>query len=240
MPIILKIESYPTLITTPSGRVGCSIPYRRKICRHIPTPQRTQDRTDSCHTDCAKTGNSSNDPFADVATSCHSARMRNRGLSILCVLAVLAAGALWWAQFGAMTDDQRLLFSKLDAAIANTPPRASDLIEAFGLPETCREKTCYLQPGKIGGLRYDGGNLRQSEDGLVFVLEGLAGSCIRTDQAQAYYSAGKPEERCSHGGCWSTQAQYSWGILGFGLGKPNSQCVTSIAINSLPYQRRKQ
>lgn len=187
-----------------------------------------------------KSCRAANDPFADVATSCHSARMGNRGLSILCMLAVLAAGALWWVQSGSMTDDQRLLFSKLDAATANTPPRASDLIEAFGLPETCREKTCYLEPGKIGGLRYDGGNLRQSEDGIVFVLEGLAGSCIRTDQAQAYYSAGKPEEQCSHGGCWSTQAQYSWGILGFGLGKSTSQCVSSIAINSLPYQRRKQ
>jgi len=176
-------------------------------------------------------------PFADSWLSCHSARMTTRGLFLVSALAALVVLASWWSQNRSRTENEQLLFSMLDASIAKTPPDAADIIAAFDLPEACQEKTCFLEPGMIGGFSFNGGNLRPPKEGLIFVLEDFKGSCIRTKRAQTYYDTEEPRQNCSHGGCWGTHAQYSWGILSFGLDKRNSTCVSSVVINSMPYQR---
>ena len=163
--------------------------------------------------------------------------MTSRGFILVCTLTALVVFALWWTQNRSRTDNEQLLFSKLNASIASTPPTASEIIAAFDLPESCRKKTCFLEPGDIGDLSYDSGNLRQPKDGLIFVLEDFDGSCIRTESVRTYYDTKEPRQNCSHGGCWGTHAQFTWGILSFGLGERNSKCVSSVVINSLPYQR---
>jgi hypothetical protein len=63
-----------------------------------------------------------------------------RGSLVAIGLAVVAMSALWWSHNKSLTPDERLLFSKLDAAIMNAPPQANNIIAAFDLPEACREK----------------------------------------------------------------------------------------------------
>lgn len=177
------------------------------------------------------------DPVADIQTSWNVWLMWSRGL-LLAVLAALAlVAAIWWQQNRSLTPEERLLFSKLDSAISHQPPRATDVIAAFDLPDDCHDRTCFLKEGNVGNLQYSSGNLRQQNDSIVFVAEGFSDTCIRSDRVKSYFGTGEAEQSCSHGGCWYTKAQHRWGILGFELDQPEAPCVTSVVINSLPYQR---
>jgi len=131
------------------------------------------------------------------------------------------------------------LFEKLDRAISNAPPRAGDVVQAFGLDDDCAGNGCFFKGGDIGGIKYASGNLRPTKEGLIFVLEDFSGQCVRVDQAEVHYGTRKPEEGCDHGGCWYRSAQYEWGIIGFGVKDPKAQCVSSLVINTEQYQRPK-
>lgn len=155
-------------------------------------------------------------------------------------MALAVTVIIWWEQNRSLNPEERLLFSKLDAAISQQPPAAGDVIAAFGLPDACRGRGCFLEGGGIGNLRFSGGNLRQpkdSADGLIFEIDGFSNVCIRSDRVETYFGTGEAEQSCSHGNCWYTRAQYPWGILTFGLSSPTAACVRSAVINSLPYQR---
>lgn len=158
--------------------------------------------------------------------------MTARAFIALIALSAFAFGVIWWYQIGSADRNEQLLFSKLDAAIAGSKPDGRDIIAAFDLPEGCRKKTCFLDQGNIGSLSYEGGNLRQRETELIFVLEDFSRACIRTAQVQSRYRTQEPIEMCSHGGCWARTAQYPWGILSFGVKQPHSKCVSSVVINS--------
>ena len=163
--------------------------------------------------------------------------MWNRGLIAVIILGLASVFGLWWWQNRSQTSTERLLFAKLDMATSHAPPRAEDIIGAFELPEACLRETCWLEEGSVGGLSYSKGNLRQPEEGLIFVLEGFSGKCVRTQRASAHFDLKPTEQSCPHGGCWYSDAQHDWGILTFGLDQPNSECVSSVVINTLPYQR---
>lgn len=165
--------------------------------------------------------------------------MWNRGLIAVVILGLASVYGLWWWQNRALTSTESLLFSKLQKASSHSPPRAEDVISAFDLPGACREKTCWLEEGSIGGLSYSEGDLRQPEEGLIFVLEGFFNKCVRAQRASARFDLKPPQQSCPHGGCWYAEAQHDWGILAFGLDEPNSECVASVVINTLPYQRTK-
>ena len=158
--------------------------------------------------------------------------MTGRGFIVVLIFSALLIGGNWWSQIGSVEHDERVLFSRLDAAIANSPPDADDVIAAFDLSEECRTESCFFEPGNIGGLRFDGGSLRQRGRGLILVLEDFSGTCIRTSEVHAYYRTQQPRSACSHGGCWYAAAENSWGDLLFGLAKPRSTCISSIVINS--------
>lgn len=96
--------------------------------------------------------------------------MKFRVLVHSLAIMALAAGVAFCTQHDSLSPDEALLFSKLDAATANNPPLANDIIAAFDLPGACRDETCFLKPSKIGELSYDSGNFRQPEDGLILVL----------------------------------------------------------------------
>lgn len=163
--------------------------------------------------------------------------MLSKGLAITILLGLLSVGATWWSQNRSLTNEERLLFNKLDTAISSNPPLAYDVIEAFSLPQDCRAKTCWLDARSIGALQYSEGDLRHPGEGIIFQLEGFSKACIRTQRVQTYFGTQEPYQACSHGGCWYTGVQYAWGILTFGLEDPSSPCVSSVVINSLPYQR---
>ena len=99
-------------------------------------------------------------------------------------------------------------------------------------------KSCFFEAATMAEAEHGGGNLRPTKDGLVFVLEQLRGRCIRTDMAAKRYGPAEMRQVCNHGGCWYLEARRNWGVLGFGLEKPNSACVSSVVINSLPYERQ--
>ncbi|WP_156522002.1 hypothetical protein [Croceicoccus mobilis] len=163
--------------------------------------------------------------------------MKGLGFIVTLAVPVVAVSALWWSQNRSLTTDERLLFSKLDAAVTHEPPRARDIIASFGLPDDCQHKSCFFEAMKIGGLRIDGGNLRQQADGIIFVLEGFSDTCIRADRVASYFDANEPEQSCRDALCWYADAQHEWGIITFELEHPNSQCVSSAVINSLPEHR---
>lgn len=163
--------------------------------------------------------------------------MGNRGLIAVIILGLASVFGLWWQQNRSQTSTESLLFAKLEGALSHSPPRAEDIIAAFALPKSCRDETCWLEESSIGGLRYSEGNLRQPEEGLIFILEEFSGECVRTQRASVHFDLKPPTQSCSHGGCWYSDAQHDWGILTFGLDQPNSECVSSVVINTLPYQR---
>ena len=164
--------------------------------------------------------------------------MRNYGLTIAVGIAALAVGVLWWSQNRSLTPEEHLLFSNLDAALAHEPPKAIDVIEAFDLPNECRDENCYFQDQRFGSLHVKRVSLRHSEN-LIFVLEGFDDKCIRTDRVRSYFHTRAPEPSCFDAVCWYTEAQHAWGILTFEVEEPNSQCVTSAVINSNPEHRLK-
>lgn len=163
--------------------------------------------------------------------------MFNRGLTLTLLLALCAVFSAWWWQNRSLTNAERLLVQKLDQSISSNPPQASDIVDAFSLPEECQEKTCWLEEGSIDDLRYSDGNLRPQDHGLIFQIEEFSNACIRAQRMEAYYDLKEPESNCSHGSCWYRKAQFSWGILTFGVKEPGSRCVSSVVINTLPYQR---
>lgn len=163
--------------------------------------------------------------------------MLNRGLTVAILLALCTVAAAWWWQNRSLTSAERALVHSLDQSISSNPPQAIDIINAFSLPEGCRKATCWLEKGSIDDLRYSDGALRQPDDGIIFQIADFSNSCIRVQRMQAYYDLKEPEQSCSHGGCWYRDAQFSWGILTFGVEEPSSKCVSSVVINTLPYQR---
>lgn len=158
--------------------------------------------------------------------------MTSRGFIAVFALSALLLVVIWWSQIGSVEYNEQVLFSKLDKAIASSPPKADDIIAAFDLSEECRTKFCHFKQGHIGGLRFDSGNFRQRGSGLILVLEDLSGTCVRASEIEAYYGTEKPHASCSSGGCWYAAAHYPWGDLAFGLEEPRSRCVSSIVINS--------
>ena len=156
-----------------------------------------------------------------------------KGPTFVFTLSAAIVGTFWWTQFRSLQGNEDLLFSKIEAAIASNPPSANEVVAAFDLPESCLERTCFLEPSTIAGIDYGGGDLRdREEEGLIFVLEEISGTCIRTQRVRAHYNTEDPHQACSHGGCWYTSANYSWGFLSFGLEKPSSECISSVVINS--------
>ena len=161
------------------------------------------------------------------------------GLFVAILVGVGITGALWWHMNRAPNPNanERLLFEKLDFAISGNPPRAEDVLKVFGLDDSCARKSCFFESGQIGGLRYTGGQISPSNEGLIYVLEDLSGECIRVDRAERHFGTGQPEESCAHGGCWYRTAQHEWGIIAFGVKGPDAQCVSSVVINTEDYQR---
>ena len=163
--------------------------------------------------------------------------MASRGFVLTIFAALVLVPTFWWGQNRSLTPEERLLFTKLDAAISHQPPRAVDVIDAFNLPDECREKTCFLKAGKIGDLRYSEIDLRQPKDGIIFQIEGFTDTCVRADRVKSYFGTGTPAQSCFDAVCWYADAQYPWGILTFQMDRPDSQCVSSAVINSLAEQR---
>ena len=159
------------------------------------------------------------------------------GLFVALLVGIGITAALWWQLNRDLEPAEQRLFEKLDSAISGNPPRAEDVVKAFDLDEECAHKTCFFDSGQIGSLRYGKGNIRPSEEGLIFGFEDFASACIRVDRAESHFGLGQPEESCAHGGCWYRTAQHEWGIIGFGVKDPNDQCVSSVVINTQPYQR---
>jgi hypothetical protein len=187
----------------------------------------------------AKTGRSGSDPIEVIATVLHFRGMVSRGFMLAIFAALVAVAAIWWTQDRSLNPEERLLFKKLDAAILHEPPRADDIIDAFDLPEECREKTCFPEAGKIGNLRYSRTSLRQPEEGIIFVIGDFTDACVRADRVKSYFGTRAPAQSCFDAECWYADAQRSWGILTFKLDRPDSQCVSSAVINSLPEHRPK-
>ena len=169
----------------------------------------------------------------------HTNHMRNNGLLIAMGLAALVVVGLWWSQNRSLTSEEHVLFSKLDAALVNKPPRAIDVIEAFNLPNDCRTQNCYFQDHNFGVLHVERGSLRHGPENLIFVLEGFGNNCIRSDRVRSYFDTGEPRPSCYDAVCWYTEAQHSWGILTFEVKEPSSHCVASAVINSRPEHRPK-
>ena len=159
------------------------------------------------------------------------------GLPIAIITGALIVFGLWWEENRSLTTSESALFSRLDEATSNSPPDGMDVIAAFDLPADCKPKTCYKRNGQIEGLRYRKADLRQPEEGLILVIDKFSGTCIRTDRVQDYFSAGDPEQSCFDATCWYIRSQREWGILTFEVEAPNSPCVSSAVINSLPEWR---
>lgn len=179
------------------------------------------------------------DPIADIDGLLHLHCMASRGFFLTIFAGLVLVVGFWWAQNRSLTVEEQLLFSKLDAAISHEPPRATDIIEAFDLPDECRDQTCFLKAGRVGNLRYSSTGLRQPKEGVIFEIEGFSRTCIRADRVKSYFGTGNPDQSCFDAVCWYADAQYSWGILTFRMDHPDSQCVSSAVINSLPEQRPK-
>ena len=151
---------------------------------------------------------------------------------------ICAGLTLWWMNVGKFNGSERNLFQRLEAVLADTPPSPHKIISEFRLPKECGGKSCFFKGSKLADASYGGGDLRPTDDGLVFVLEKLAGQCIRTEMAANRFGLSEVKQACDHGGCWYREVRNDWGLLAFGLEKPESTCVSSVVINSLPYQRR--
>ena len=57
--------------------------------------------------------------------------------------------AIGWKQSLPLTADEQALFTRLDEAIPNNPPRESDIISAFG-PSACHGGVCPPKRDKLG------------------------------------------------------------------------------------------
>lgn len=163
-----------------------------------------------------------------------SGPMRNQGLIVATLCVIGLAGVPWLARSHLLTPSEASLFTAIDASIAHQPPRAGDIAGAFALPSACHADTCFFKAGSIGDLRYTSGDLRQTPDGLIFVIEGFSNSCIRVDRVRSRFGTAGPEQVCSDAPCWYIETKHSWGFLAFELEKPNSECVSSAVINSTP------
>ena len=159
----------------------------------------------------------------------------NRGVAVIMLLGIVSTLAVIWHVDYSLNDAERVLFNRINTSLMRSPPQASDIAEAFELLRKCQE-TCFFDAGNISQFGYTKGNLRPSDDGLVFEIEGFS-SCIRSERVLTHFGADMPAERCSHGGCWYMETQFSWGILAFGVDSPDAQCVHSVVINSHTYQR---
>jgi len=159
---------------------------------------------------------------------------------LLVPILVLTAAVLtaWWTNVGRFNSSELDLFSRIDAVLAEGPPSSSDIVREFRLPKSCMAKGCFFEAARMTEAEHGGGNLRTSEDGLIFVLEQLRGRCIRADTAAKRFGPASIRQVCDHGGCWYIEARRDWGHLSFGLKKPNSACVSSVVINSLRSQRQ--
>jgi hypothetical protein len=129
------------------------------------------------------------------------------------------------------------LFARIDRATATNPPTAAGIASAFGLDAACANKTCFFDQGKIAGLSYAQGNLRPGKDGVIFVLEKFSGECIHASAIAARYRVSEAEQTCSDAVCWYRNAHRDWGIIGFEVATPQSQCVSSVVINTSPEWR---
>jgi hypothetical protein len=163
--------------------------------------------------------------------------MAGRSLILATLLVLSIFGYAWWDQTMSLTREETLLFDHLDKSIAHEPPRVADIAEAFQLPHSCRTETCDFNNGRVGSMHFAKGSLRQQDDGLIFMIEEFSNTCIRTSRVRSYFSTKEPEQSCMDSTCWYTEAQHSWGILTFKVNEPSSRCISSVVINSEPYQR---
>ena len=145
---------------------------------------------------------------------------------------------LWWSQQREHAAE-RELFDKIEYAISKNPPDARDVVSAFDLTPDCAVETCFFKEGSIGALTFEKGNIRPTKNGLILVLEKFSGACVRVTQIESRFNTSQPTPGCASGGCWYREAQYDWGIVGFGLDQKNASCASSVVINSRPHQRPK-
>lgn len=163
--------------------------------------------------------------------------MRGLILVILAVAVSAATAALWWTNGPSLNANERHLFERLESAVGSGPPSSSEIVRAFSLPPDCARRSCFFELSEVVSPTFATGNLRPTGEGLVFVLEGPRGQCVRVDRAAGHFGAGEVRQACAHGGCWYVEASRQWGVLGFGLENRGATCVASVVINSLPYQR---
>ena len=154
-------------------------------------------------------------------------------LSLLCGLALTVG--IWWKLVAAPDQTERELFKKLEALTSANPPQAADVVDAFELDAECATESCFLDPGNIASLQYSGGDIRPQGKSVIFVLEGFSGTCIRVDRVERRFGTAAPTQECSHGGCWYREAQYDWGIIGFGVKERGARCVDSVVVNTHSY-----
>lgn len=153
------------------------------------------------------------------------------------LLVLIAAITLWWFNFGRYNSSERDLFARVEAVTSTgSQPSAAEITHEFGLASQCASKSCFFGGQSIANASYARGNLRPTNDGLVFELDELSGQCVRADMAARRFG-GEIGQRCVDSECWYLEAQHDWGIVGFGLKKPNSTCVSSVVINSLDVAR---
>lgn len=138
----------------------------------------------------------------------------------------------------ALSQSERMMFERIAAALAPGQPSQDSVTRAFELPAQCNPSCDF--DGNLGEVSYSKGSLRPRKDGLILVLDNLKGDCIRLKGVVERFRRGIIEDPCSHGPCWYYTKQFEWGILGFGLKDIDSQCVSSVVINSMPDQRLKQ
>ena len=156
----------------------------------------------------------------------------------MAILVLLGAAlTLWWMNVGKFNVSERNLITRLETVLADAPPLPSKIVSEFELPETCGVKSCFFKASKFANADYAGGNLRPSREGLVFVLEEIGGQCIRARTVADQFGPSEVKQACAHGGCWYREVQYDWGLLAFGLEKPDATCVSSIVINGLPQRQ---
>ena len=131
-----------------------------------------------------------------------------------------------------LSAEEAALFSAVDAAIDSGNPQKEEVVSAFGLPAECRQDGCYFDGAALPGFSIGRGNLSSNEQGLVLLLQGFSGSCIRVDAVRDRFGTEAPEQTCSDGECWGTMARKPWGVVYFGLDGPDGECATEMAINS--------
>ncbi|WP_161597906.1 hypothetical protein [Novosphingobium ginsenosidimutans] len=166
--------------------------------------------------------------------------MADRWLLLTMIIGGASAAALFWHKTHELLPEERALFSKLELAISQTPPREADIRRAFGPFSKCRGITCFeKEGGRIGALRFSDRSLREQDDGFIFDITGFSGGCIRTVRVKSHFRTGEPKQSCMDGVCWHIRSQHDWGIMSFELESSNSPCVTSAIINTTPAQRGK-